>query len=242
MIQRRLKDAVDRALRPLGLQLRRLHPEREEHARVKHILDQRGIRTVLDIGANVGQFARGLRAAGFVGTIVSFEPLADAHHRLVDAAAEDANWTVAGRCALGDTAGELTIHRAGNSVSSSLLPMLDSHTSAAQESRIVGRELVPVRRLDLDPTVQRCEAPMFAKIDTQGYELQVLRGADAVLPRIHALMIEASLIELYAGQPLLPEVITELTKRGFVIADLLSEFQHPENGQMLQVNLIAVRA
>lgn len=228
-------------LHPLGVELRRWRPERQEHPRVKRILDQLDTRTVLDIGANSGQFAQQLRATGFTGRIISFEPQADAHLALVAAAAADAQWTIAERCALGDTEGSLTMHRAGNSVSSSLLPMLGSLAEAAQDARAVGQEVVPVHRLDQHSDLDAVTGDFFAKIDTQGYELHVLRGAEKIMPRIAGLLVEASLVPLYDGQPLLAEVVAFLDAHGFAIVDLLPEFQHPQHGQMLQVDLIATR-
>lgn len=228
-------------LHPLGLDLRRWHPERQEHPRVKRILDQLKIRTVLDIGANTGQFAQQLRATGFTGRILSFEPQADAHLALTAAAAADKEWTIAKRCALGDTEGSMTMHRADNSVSSSLLPMLGSLAEAAQGARTVGQEMVPMLRLDQHPDLAVITGDVFAKIDTQGYELHVLRGAEQIMPRITGILVEASLVPLYDGQPLLAEVVAFLDAHGFAIIDLLPEFQHPQHGQMLQVDLIATK-
>jgi hypothetical protein len=133
------------------------------------------------------------------------------------------------------------MHRSGNSVSSSLLPMLRAHEEAAPESRMVAQETVPVQRLDRHPAVRAIDGDFFVKLDTQGYELHVLRGAEHVMDRIAGLMLEASLVPLYDGQPLLAEVIAFLERWNFTVVDLLPEFQHPKNGQMLQVDLIAVR-
>src|SRR5947209_16841119 len=87
---------------------------------------------VLDIGANEGSFIKDLRTdCGYQGRAVSFEPLSNPHHRLLKAASGDPLWTIAPRCAIGDEDGETTINVAGNSVSSSLLPMLSTHLDAA---------------------------------------------------------------------------------------------------------------
>jgi FkbM family methyltransferase len=236
-----LRRLIQGALHPLGVELRRWHPEHQEHPRVKRILDELGTQTVLDIGANSGQFASQLRATGFSGRIISFEPQADAHLALVAAATADPQWTIATRCALGDSEGSMTMHRAGNSVSSSLLPMLGSLAEAARDAQAIGQEVVPVLRLDQHPDLATVGGDVFAKIDTQGYELHVLRGAERLMPRIAGVLVEASLVPLYAGQPLLAEVVAFLDAKGFAIVDLLPEFQHPRHGQMLQVDLIATR-
>src|SRR5690242_4817270 len=72
--------------------------------------DRFGIDFVFDVGANRGQFAQQIRAAGFSGRIVSFEPLSDAHEKLRQAATRDVLWSVHDRCALGDSDGSTVIH------------------------------------------------------------------------------------------------------------------------------------
>ena len=99
-------------------------------------------RFCLDVGANTGQFAQDLRASGYRGHIVSFEPLSDAHAALLVTASWDPLWDVADRCAVGAGDRWAEINIAGNSYSSSLLPMLDLHREAAPNRRI--RERSPV--------------------------------------------------------------------------------------------------
>ncbi|MDA8893893.1 hypothetical protein N9I93_00205 [Amylibacter sp.] len=82
-------------------------------------------------------FGSSIRAFGFEGSIISFEPLPDAHILLQKAAASDALWTVAERMAIGDSEGDVTINVSKNSVSSSILPILNSHVEAANESAYV---------------------------------------------------------------------------------------------------------
>jgi FkbM family methyltransferase len=106
-----------------------------------------GIRIVLDVGANTGQFAKELRLHGYHETIISFEPLSEAHAKLEVAAHSDPLWKIAPRCAVGAKTGSVQINIAANSFSSSLLPMLDSHRDAAPGSRYVGSEQVEMIKL-----------------------------------------------------------------------------------------------
>ena len=108
---------------------------------------------IFDVGANTGQFAQGLRASGYHGHIISFEPLSGAHATLVAASASDPLWDVAERCAVGASDSWAAINIAGNSYSSSLLPMLDLHREAAPKSAYQGTE--PCRVTTLDSYIER---------------------------------------------------------------------------------------
>src|SRR5581483_4796413 len=163
------------------------------------LMQARDVDCVLDVGANVGQYARSLRVNGFKGQIISFEPLKSAFEKLRGAAQHDELW----RCenyALGAVDSTALINVAGNSQSSSLLAMRKLHAEAAPESRYVGTEAISVRRLDgvFSELVGAHRAP-YLKIDAQGYEKEVLKGGIASLPRISLVQIEASLCSLYEG-------------------------------------------
>jgi FkbM family methyltransferase len=118
------------------------------------------------------------RSSGYHGHIVSFEPLSSAHATLVAAAAPDALWDVAERCAVGASNTWADINIAGNSYSSSLLPMLDLYREAAPQSAYHGTEPCRVISLDsyIDQTFSDPTALFGLKIDTQGYEAHVLAG------------------------------------------------------------------
>jgi FkbM family methyltransferase len=239
---RRVADAVNGLLAErTGLRVSRLRPELSEEARTWELVRRARASLVLDVGANTGQFAQGLLAEGYDGRIVSFEPLPDAHRALVAHAAGHPRWTIAERGALGRAAGTLPIYRSGNVASSSLLPMREEHVAAAPGTETVGKEDVEVRRLDDVPEVaEATDAVIFLKIDVQGYELEVLAGAERALPRVAALLLECSIVPCYEGSPLIADVIGWLTAHGYQTLDLVSGFQAPD-GQMMQVNLLAGR-
>lgn len=202
-----------------------------------------GIDLVLDVGANRGQFASEIRACGFSGGIVSFEPLSDAYGQLKQASAGDANWIAHPRCALGDHNGEVEINIAGNSDSSSILPMLESHRSVAPQSAYKGKELVSLYTLDAvsGAYFKDARAP-FLKIDTQGFEWQVLDGARDTLPHIKGIMAELSLVPLYEGQHLWREVIDRLEAAGFTLWGFVPTFSDISQGRTLQVDGIFYRS
>ena len=198
---------------------------------------------VLDIGANTGQFVRGLRANGYNGQIISFEPLSAAHATLVANAASDPLWDVAERCAVGASDGWAEINIAGNSYSSSLLPMLDLHREAAPQSAYQGTESCCVISLDsyIERTFSDPTTLFGLKIDTQGYEAQVLAGLRRYLDRIKVIVCEMSLAPLYAHGPSMPELCHLLAELGYRCVALSPEFEDPRNGELLQANGVFVK-
>jgi FkbM family methyltransferase len=196
-----------------------------------------GIDLVLDVGANTGEFARELFAAGYEGRIVSFEPLSRGHRALLAASAGNANWILAERCALGARRGEQLLHIAGNLESSSLLEILPSHVRSAPRSKYVDSELVSVIPLDeiAHEYVETASAP-FLKIDVQGFEEQVLQGATTTLPKVKGLQLEMSLIPLYEGAPLFESLLARAKSLGFELWWLTSGFTDPETGRLLQLD------
>lgn len=239
MMRRLIIDVIQAGLRPFGAKLARLHPEREEAFRAVRVASEVGAGCILDVGANLGQFASDVFRSGWQGQVISFEPLSAEHQRLSAAAAANPRWTVAPRGAVGEQAGRSEIHRAGNSASSSLLPMRSEHIDAAAESVPVGVESIEIRRLDAMDCVP--DVPLFLKIDTQGYEMSVIRGAAGLLPRIRGMLVEISFAQLYDGQPLAFEVLEHLVRAGYRIHDLTPGFYHPSTGRMLQANVIVIR-
>ncbi|MGC1781924.1 MAG: FkbM family methyltransferase [Acidobacteriaceae bacterium] len=229
-------------LRKLGYDIRRFDPLASPAAQLSSSLRKFGIDAVFDVGANQGQFASGIRDAGFKGKTISFEPLSSAHSKLLKASDGDPNWNVFSRCALGDRNGEIEINVAGNSESSSILPMLATHLSAAPQSAYVEREMSPITTLDAvaGRYLKDARAP-FLKIDTQGFEWQVLEGAKDTLPRLKGVMLELSLVPLYEGQRLWQEMIRRLENDGFTLWALQQGFTDTSTGRVLQMDGIFYR-
>ena len=239
-----LRSFVKGAARLLGMEVHRFHPATSHAAQLGVMLRKHRIDVVFDIGANVGQFGQALRRhVGYAGRIVSFEPMKPAHEQLVSAASGDRLWQVAPRCALGSQEGTITINVAANSVSSSVLPMLEAHAQAAADSRYTATEQVPLRTLDaLAPEYLRADSVLFMKVDTQGYESEVLAGAAQTLLRARGVQLELSLLPLYAGQRLMPELVDWMRDAGFELWALAPAFIDPNSGRLLQVDATFFRA
>lgn len=231
------KSVVKRLIRGFGFDLRRYRPEASDDAQFMAMLATHRVNLIFDVGANVGQFGRQLRNAGYGGRIVSFEPLAPARKELALACKNDLLWELAPQAAVGSEDGEIEIHVAGNSVSSSVLNMLDAHAFAAPESVYVDSEKVPLRRLDtLAPDYPQQDSVLFIKIDTQGYEDRVLEGAPKLLARAVGLQLELSLVPLYEGQRLYDEMIAQLKALDFVLWSMTPAFVDPKSGRLLQID------
>ena len=138
---------------------------------------------------------------------------------------------------MGERLGEIELNIAGNSSSSSILPMLTTHSSAAPGSTYVGSETSPLTTVDEAalPYFKGAKAP-FLKIDTQGYEWHVLDGALSSLPRTRGILMELSLVPLYEGQHLWRESINRLEEASFTLWALEPIFVDPANGRTLQVD------
>ena len=237
-LKRDLRNLVRRA----GFDIRRAGPFSTPDAKLVRALEFFEIDLVLDIGANTGQFASGIRGEGYKGRIVSFEPLSTAHERLRERARADSEWIVHGRCAIGaeDTSDKINVSR--NSVSSSLLPMLETHKKAATDSGYIGTEEVPIYKLDTvaKPYLELALKP-FVKIDTQGSEWHVLDGAVSSVQQFAGIMCELSLVELYDSQRLWFDIMRRLEALGFALWAINEGFTDPRTGRSLQVDGIFFR-
>jgi FkbM family methyltransferase len=237
-----LARTIKSAALALGVELRRHDVAYSEHARFFQLLRTKQIDLVLDVGANGGEYGEWLRAGGYRGAILSFEPLAAAYAQLERAAAAHPPWQLAPRAAVGAADGTIEINVAGNSVSSSILPMERKHLDAAPESRFVAVEKVPLMRLDgfSHPSLDAGRA-ILLKIDTQGYEMPVLEGAERLLERVTGVQIELSLTPLYAGQALYRTVLDWLAARGFGLWGVMPGFVDRESGRLLQLDGLLFR-
>jgi FkbM family methyltransferase len=242
-VSEKTKKVVQGTLRPLGLELIRWKPQTSPQAALARTLAHQRVDTVLDVGANEGQYARLLRELGFAGRIVSFEPCAIAYKRLQEAARADASWVLAPRGAIGDREGHIRLNRTSNGgQSSSVLPMLETHRRAAPDASPAGSEIVPISRLDHAVNGLLAGARrIFLKIDVQGYEAQVLRGAGDVLARIVGAQIELSLVPLYDGQALFPELFDLMRGSGFTIWGLVPGLVDNSSGRLLQTDVVFFR-
>jgi FkbM family methyltransferase len=237
-----VKRMIRNAIRMAGWDFRRYDPRLSEEGQLASQLSAHRVEVVFDVGANIGQFAERLRDAGFHGRIISFEPSRAAHSKLMKRAKNDSHWIVAPRMALGNHDGTMTLNLAGNSASSSLLPMLDSHATAAPESRYVGSETVDLRTLDdVSASFLTAEERIFLKLDVQGFEFNVLQGATRFLGGVIGIQLELSLLPLYDGEHLFHPMLDALEQRGFELWSLIPGLVDPRTSRLLQVDAVFFR-
>ncbi len=237
-----VKGTIKAALHLAGLEIFRINPVATTAHRRLAMMRHHGIEVAVDVGANAGQYGSALRQSGYKDAILSFEPLSGAFKVLESAASRDAKWRVY-NVAIGAENGESDIHVAANTWSSSLLPILDAHVSNAPASRYISTEHVRVCTLDsaLEGVIGH-EKRVLLKIDTQGYEDQVIKGAISLIERqVHLIECELSLVPLYEGQCLFSEMMSLLAKNHFSPVHLEPGFSDQKTGYCLQLDGIFAR-
>lgn len=195
----------------------------------------------VDVGANDGGFARKLREAGFAGRIASFEPGAAAFAALSAASAADPAWE-AQRTALGATEGRVTLNvQPGATDMASILPAAERMARDFPRVAAARPEEVPLTTLDslAAQGLLPGERVLF-KTDTQGYDLEVLRGAAGVLARSVAVVIELSVLPLYEGQPGYLDMLGHLEGAGFTLWGL-SPVSRTQEGMLIEFDALMIR-
>jgi FkbM family methyltransferase len=223
-----------------GLDVRRLRPARDSTRQLAVKMAERGVRSLIDVGANMGQFGQAVRKAGYGGALFSIEPLSAAHAICARVAARDPNWHLLAPMALGAAAGAAEINVAKNLASSSFLEVDARSLAAAPESGFTGKEKVDIQPLDAiaDPAWPR---PLALKIDTQGYEREVLAGAAATLADVELILVEMSLTPLYRGAPSFAELYAMIEGLGFRCIGMTQGFTDHDRSEVLQVDALFIR-
>lgn len=176
--------------------------------------------TLLDIGANKGQFSLAFRELRPEAEIIAFEPLAAAADRFQRIFGDDRRVRLH-RVALSDAEAEAEFYVTDREDSSSLLkPGSGQRAAFGVAHRQTIR--VPVKRLDAMVDLAALARPILVKIDVQGAELGVLKGCDR-LETADFVYVELSFVELYEGQPLFQEVADYLASRGFSLAGVFNQ-------------------
>lgn len=204
------------------------------------VLKKFEIDLILDIGANKGQFATEVRESGYKNRIVSFEPLTEAFTILEKKAAKDSLWQVY-KMAAGATGKTTAINISANSHSSSILEILPTHLQAAPQSQYVSKESVEVVTLDeFLPGLEAGAKNLFLKIDTQGYEWDVLQGVSKNLNRFLMVQMELSFVPLYEKEKLFDELTEWMKNSGFDFYSMEPGFYHPDTARLLQADVLFI--
>jgi FkbM family methyltransferase len=191
------------------------------------------INCVLDVGSYRGDFARLLRRIGYIGLIVSFEPVTSNFEVLEQMRGEDAEWRTH-RLALGSTKGHAAMKVFSGTTFHSFLPPSEYGLARFPDKLQVERtETVPVERLDnmLDELVKDVQTPhIFLKVDAQGFDLEVIRGLGARIADISALQIEMAVNPIYEDVTnSFADALAYLQPQGFQVAGLFPVTFNSEN-------------
>lgn len=235
-----LKHSIQRMFRFFGLELILYTPSLSNHAHEKSFMSYLAVDTVIDVGANYGQYSSSLRRNGYKGSLISIEPISSAHRALIKLSSNDSSWHIANQSAVGSKPGFTTLNLSQNSSSSSVLPINSIHVNAEPKSQYISSETVPIDTLDSILKSFVFKNSTFLKIDVQGFELEVLKGSDELLQFASGILIELSLVQLYEGQPLWLEIISYLEKYDFILWGIYNGFTDPTSGRSLQINAMFV--
>lgn len=228
-------DAAQTFFRLFGLQISYFNPSNSEIALIDYLLSKYNIKTVVDVGANEGQFALKLLNKNYYkGKIISFEPVSSSFQQLLKNSQQASNWAVV-QCAVGDSTGQVPINISQNSVSSSLRKV-NAHTVEAEAgTAIVNTEMVSINTLDTLLKAHQWQNDLWLKIDVQGFEREVLQGASETLKQAKVVQIELAVIPSYEQSPYLEEIIATMRASGFLLYSIMNGFRNYKTGQMYEM-------
>lgn len=214
-------------------------PTSELDRRTK-ILNNFKISTVLDVGANIGQFGSELRSLGYKKKIISFEPTSEAFSKLKKASKKDLKWDVF-NYSLGHFDGETEINISKNSVSSSILDNLPQLLESAPEAKYIKKETIKIKKLDtLFNELNLENQNIYLKIDTQGFEENILNGGLLNLSKIKIIQIEMALVQSYSETLSFEEMTKKLNDLNFKIFSIESGYYDKKTGRLLEVDGIFI--
>lgn len=221
-------------LRNFGIDINRYNIHESFDYRLQNYLNSMKVDLVIDVGANNGQYGESLRKLGYRGNILSFEPLKNEYKTLIAKTSKDNKWKCL-NLGLGEKDETKSINIAENSVSSSILKILDKHIHANERSKYVSNQLIQLKRLDQVFNFQKENYKnIFLKIDTQGYEEKVIDGCSNLLNDFLGIQIELTVERMYDSQTLYIDLIKKLNSYNYELWDLKRGFHNPKTGQIYQ--------
>jgi FkbM family methyltransferase len=230
-----LKTWTKRAFRLCGLEVRRRTP----YAPFEWLKSQ-GIRTVLDVGANTGQFAALIQRVLPNARVYSFEPLGECCEQL-KRNMQGVSGFQAFDFALGETSGQTQIYRNAATPSSSLLPMAELHRKAFPLTAQAQLETIEIRRLDDVARDLQIDDNLLIKVDVQGTEDKVITGGEETFARAAVLVLETTFVPLYQGQVLFDAIYDRLRAKGFAYMGTEHIIRDPHDGRVLQCDSLFLR-
>jgi len=242
-----LKKIIKKVFSKLGLEIKRknkvkgnteIHYSAEDVYRLLWLIDYK-INTIIDVGANEGQFARKIISIFPKAKVYCFEPLPEVFEKLRHNFMDNRNVALF-NFGLGQINNEMPIYSNEFSPSSSLLEMLDLHKTNFDFAISTEKVQIKIKRLD-DIFEIPPHGPLLVKIDVQGYEENVLKGGENIIKLADVIIIETSFIPLYMDQPLFGDIYNHLINRGFLYAGNIDQLISPKNHQILHADAIFLK-
>lgn len=222
-----MKSSLRRILRPRGLEVRRFDPDISLDTYLWTLFRHYDVNCVLDVGARIGDYGVLLRENGYSGSILSFEPVSANYAQLTKVCEKDPDWK-AYQWALGSESGSAEINVTRGSNYSSFLAPSEYGKETSSNIAVAHTETVAVKRLDAvfdEVTAHVANPRVYLKMDTQGFDLEVLRGAKGCLSRVVALQSELSLRPLYTNMVGWSAAIAEFEGAGYAVSALFAGFR-----------------
>lgn len=231
----KIKSLINEAMHSLGYDIGRLHGIEQAAW-----LSELGITTVLDIGANVGQFSTSVRKALPDARIYAFEPIEECFAALSHNMRED-NLVQCFPYALGSEDGSTVFNKNDFTPSSSLLPLTNTHVAEFPRTAKTSATKVEVRRLDSVAPTLDLSGPLLVKMDVQGFELHVVEGGRETLPRANVIITEVSFAEFYKGQPSFDDLYRELRNLGLNFCGVVGQIHSTRDDRPLFCDALFIR-
>jgi FkbM family methyltransferase len=237
-----IKRAAKKILEAAGFELRRVNnefePKKEDRFKWIRNLD---IKTVIDVGANTGQFAAEIHGILPEAAIYSFEPLRECYDFLVDNMSHVSKFR-AFNIALGSEQSEIEMHRSDFTPSSSIRRMSELHRQAFPFTSKDVIEKIAIRQLDDVTRGLDLAENILIKIDVQGFEDKVIAGGLRTIQIAKLLIVEMSFEILYDGQPLFDTIYETVIRMGFAYHGNFNQLLNPIDGNILQADAIFMKS
>lgn len=211
---------------------------------LKALLSKLKINCVIDVGANIGSYGLMLRRIGYKGRIVSIEPVLEVFERLRVAAAGDDEWvTLNTACGSREEAKSINIF-AKSPLNSFLPPSPNLLRLELDSSPIKRTEAINIVRLDslFEEMLAGIDEPrVFLKVDCQGFDFEVLKGAGECMTKVEGLQSEVSSIPLYLGVPDYLEFLSYCRNLGFEPTGFFPVVNSPVGGHLIECDVVLIR-
>ena len=181
----------------------------------QQLINNLRVATIIDVGANAGQWLKAVNPSNLIGTVWCFEPLEIPYKELEKSAKSYPNVKVF-KLAFSDFAGPVKMFVASNGGASSSINVPTEHLKLHSTIEFSKRETVNVSTIDEFFSKHKLFLPVYLKIDTQGHEWNVIKGGIKTLKNVAVVELESSITAQYQGEKAHHDLMNELIKLGFV--------------------------